>query len=33
MITVGLIGATNAGKSTLFNWLIGTYRAIVTDIE
>jgi len=29
---VGLIGAANVGKSTLFNRLIGTYRAIVTDI-
>lgn len=29
---IGLIGATNAGKSTLFNRLIGQFRAIVTDI-
>lgn len=29
---IGLIGKTNAGKSTLFNRLIGNYRAIVTDI-
>ena len=31
-MTIGLIGCTNAGKSTLFNTLIGTRRAIVTDI-
>ena len=30
---IGLIGATNAGKSTLFNRLIGQFRAIVTDIH
>jgi ferrous iron transport protein B len=30
---IGLIGATNAGKSTLFNHLIGQFRAIVTDIH
>lgn len=29
---IGLIGATNVGKSTLFNRLIGQFRAIVTDI-
>jgi tRNA modification GTPase len=27
-----LVGATNVGKSTLFNRLIGQFRAIVTDI-
>ena len=32
-MTIGLIGTTNAGKSTLFNKLIGTHRAIVTDIH
>ena len=29
---IWLIGSPNAGKSTLFNRLIGTYRAIITDI-
>ena len=30
---IWLIGATNAWKSTLFNRLIGQFRAIVTDIH
>lgn len=33
MFTIWLIGATNAGKSTLFNRLIWQFRAIVTDIH
>ncbi|PZM86979.1 MAG: ribosome biogenesis GTPase Der [candidate division SR1 bacterium] len=33
VMKIGLIGATNAGKSTLFNRLIGQFRAIVTDIH
>lgn len=32
MINIGIIWLPNAGKSTLFNKLIGNYRAIVTDI-
>ena len=32
MFQIGLVGASNAGKSTLFNRLIGQFRAIVTDI-
>ena len=32
MQKIWLIGSPNAGKSTLFNRLIGTYRAIITDI-
>ncbi len=32
-IRVVILGPTNAGKSTLFNALHGTERAIVTDIE
>ncbi len=32
MITVSILGRQNAGKSTLFNALVGDHRAIVSDI-
>lgn len=32
MLSIGLVWATNVGKSTLFNRLIKQYRAIVTNI-
>ncbi|KIX84938.1 hypothetical protein J120_04325 [candidate division TM6 bacterium JCVI TM6SC1] len=32
-VRIALIGSVNAGKSSLFNSLIGSNRAIVTDIE
>ena len=31
-MNIWLVGSTNVGKSTLFNRLIGQFRAIVTDI-
>jgi GTPase len=30
---IGIIGPTNAGKSTLFNTLVGSHRAIITDVH
>jgi GTP-binding protein len=32
MLKIWLVGPTNAGKSLLFNFLLGTHRAIVTDL-
>lgn len=32
-VTVAIVGATNAGKSTLLNALVGEERAIVSDID
>lgn len=32
MLTIGIIWLPNAGKSTLFNTLVGSHRAIVTDV-
>jgi hypothetical protein len=32
-ITIMLIGPPNAGKSTLFNYLVGEQRALISDIE
>lgn len=33
MLSIGLVWATNVGKSTLFNRMIGQFRAIVTNIS
>ncbi len=30
---IGIIGSTNAGKSTLFNRMVGSQRAIITDVH
>ena len=31
-LSLAIVGRPNAGKSSLFNWLVGQHRAIVTDI-